>query len=131
MNETSSTLVHDRARRALVCNTILVSVTAGAVLALAASAFVRDAKAGPPAPSALTIQQRAADANTVQAFDSGAQRLELVNEIRALRQEVSDMRSMMSSGKLSTQISNFDELKLDSIHLEIDYAKLRDAMRAQ
>ena len=41
------------------------------------------------------------------------------------------MRSLMTSGKLRTQISNFEDMKLDQIELEIDYAKLRDAMRAQ
>jgi 16S rRNA C967 or C1407 C5-methylase (RsmB/RsmF family) len=131
MNDAASTLGHARARRALVCNTILVSVAAGAVLALTASALVRDANAGPPGPSALNMQQRAAEGNTIQAFDSGAQRLELISEIRALRQEVTDMRSLMTSGKLRTQISNFEDMKLDQIELEIDYAKLRDAMRAQ
>ena len=83
MNDAASTLGHARARRALVCNTILVSVAAGAVLALTASALVRDANAGPPGPSALNMQQRAAEGNTIQAFDSGAQRLELISEIRA------------------------------------------------
>jgi hypothetical protein len=52
-----------------------------------------------------------------------------VNEIRALRTEVAELKSLLTSGRVRTNIGNFQDMPLDKIRLEIDYARLREAMK--
>lgn len=109
---------------------IAVAAAGGAIVALFATSFgAGRAEAGPPAPSALSIQQNAAATATQDALDAGKQRLDLVNEIRALRTEVAELKSLLTSGRVRANIGNFADMPLDKIRLEIDYARLRDAMK--
>ncbi len=87
--------------------------------------MVSRADAAPP-PSSRNIDNAATQAANSQALDSGEQRLELIREIRGLRTEVGELKALLISGRMQTEIANADEIKL-----EIDYAKLRDAMRGQ
>ncbi|MEY2795775.1 MAG: hypothetical protein RIR10_1491 [Planctomycetota bacterium] len=87
------------------------------------------AEAGPPAPSALSIQQKANAPDPQDALDAGRQRLELVDEMRALRTEVAELKALLTSGRVRTNIGNFSDMPLEKIRLEIDYAQLRDAMK--
>lgn len=87
--------------------------------------LVSPAQAGPPAPSSRTLAQRATDEADIRPFDAGEQRLETIAEIRALREEVKQLRELLVGGRVQVGIANPDELKL-----EIDYAKLRDALKA-
>jgi hypothetical protein len=91
--------------------------------------IVDRAEAGPPAPSALSIQQKASAPDPQDALDAGRQRLELAEELRALRTEVAELKALLTSGRVRTTVSNFSEMPLDKIRLEIDYTKLRDAMK--
>jgi hypothetical protein len=91
--------------------------------------IVHRAEAGPPAPSALSIQQKASAPDPQDALDAGRQRLELVEELRVLRTEVAELKALLTSGRVRTTVSNFSEMPLDKIRLEIDYMKLRDAMK--
>lgn len=109
---------------------IAFAVAGSAVVAFLASSFdAGRADAGPPAPSALSIQQNANASAVEDALDAGKQRLDLVNEIRALRTEVAELKSLLTSGRVRANIGNFADMPLDRIRLEIDYARLRDAMR--
>lgn len=109
---------------------IAVAATGGALVALFAASYgAGRADAGPPAPSALSIQQNAAATATQDALDAGKQRLDLVNEIRALRTEVAELKSLLTSGRVRANIGNFADMPLDKIRLEIDYTRLRDAMK--
>ena len=105
----------------------LLPMLAGAGLAslafLAGSgALVPTAEAGPPAPNARTMAQRAIEAQETKPFDAAQQRADTNAELRALRDEVASIRAMLSGGRMRVEVANLDELK-------IDYAKLRDAMR--
>lgn len=107
----------------------VAAMLAGAGLAslgfLAVSgALVPVAEAGPPAPNARTLAQRAIEAEETRPFDAAQQRADMTSEIRALREEVSSIRSMLAGGRLRVEVANTDDLKL-----EIDYAKLREALR--
>ncbi len=91
----------------------------------------RGAHAGPPNQSALSIQQRSRADDPNVALDAGRQRDELVSEIRALRQEVAELKSLLTSGRVRANIGNFADMPLDRIRLDIDYDRLREAMRDQ
>jgi hypothetical protein len=111
---------------------MMAATACGALLASIAIAFGVDrAEAGPPAPSALSIQQNAggSGSSVENALDAGKQRLDLVNEIRALRTEVAELKSLLTSGRVRTNIGNFQDMPLDKIRLEIDYARLREAIK--
>ncbi len=88
------------------------------------ASLVTHAYAGPPSQSALSIQQNQESQKMLDAMDSGKQRLELVNELKLLRQEVAGIRALVTSGVMATRIANFDEMKF-----EIDYAKLAQAVK--
>lgn len=91
------------------------------------------ADAAPP-PSSRNIETARAAEQTQQqgaAIDPAQQRVDMTNELRALRTEVSELKAMLSSGRVKTEITNLDEIEFKGVKLEIDYAKLRDAMRAQ
>lgn len=95
------------------------------------ASVARTAEAGPPAQSALTIQKRAESEQDgiVRALDAGQQREQLIEEVRALRLEVASLKEILSSAPLRVEVSNFRDLKQKEPKLEIDYAKLRDAVR--
>jgi hypothetical protein len=69
------------------------------------------------------MAQRAIEAQETKPFDAAQQRADTNAELRALRDEVASIRAMLSGGRMRVEVANLDELK-------IDYAKLRDAMRA-
>ncbi|MCE2881917.1 MAG: hypothetical protein LW636_06115 [Planctomycetaceae bacterium] len=83
------------------------------------------AQASPPAQSSLDKDRAAAKSGQGDPFDPAARQLELLAEVRAIRTEVAALRELMRSGSAKVSIANADELKLD-----IDYKKMRDAMRA-
>jgi len=111
---------------------VAASVAFGAAGALLVAALLdggfsaRRADAGPPPPSALNMQQNRDADEQIQALDPGRQRLETIAEIRALRDEVRELRTLLTSGRMKTEVTN-----LDRIRLEIDYARLRDAIRSE
>lgn len=114
--------------RSLASVTSAIGVTA-LLAALLAGVGIGRADAGPPAPSALSMQQKASAPDPQDALDAGRQRLELVDELRALRTEVAELKALLTSGRVRTNISNFSEMPLEKIRLELDYVKLREAMK--
>jgi hypothetical protein len=95
--------------------------------------LARSATAGPPA-SALNIQKQQANDERALALDSGVQREQLITEIRQLRYEVAGIKDLIKSGQIRMEVSNLgdlkrEDLKREDLKLEIDYAKLRDALR--
>lgn len=127
----NSTTAPQHGARTSWASTFGVPFIAGCLCAGAVSVFmssqaslVTHAYAGPPSPSALSIQQNQDSQKMLDAMDSGKQRVELVNELKALRQEVAGIRAFVSSGVMTTRIANFDEMKF-----ELDYAKLAQAVK--
>jgi hypothetical protein len=90
--------------------------------------MARSATAGPPA-SALNMQKQQANDERALALDSGVQREQLITEIRQLRYEVAGIKDLIKSGQIRMEVSNLGDLKRGDMKLEIDYAKLRDALR--
>jgi hypothetical protein len=100
--------------------------------------MTRNATAGPPA-SALNMQKEQANEERALALDSGVQREQLIAEIRQLRFEVASIKDLIKSGQIRMEVSNLgdlkretlkrEELKREDLKLEIDYDKLRDALR--
>ena len=89
-------------------------------------AWTQAASAEPPRPSALNLQRGGSPGYPAELLDAGAQRITMIAELKAMRSEVADLRAMLSSGRVKVEVSN-----LDDVRLEIDYAKLRDAMRRE
>lgn len=112
-----------------VASTAAVAGVAAVCIAVLSGTSTNRAEAGPPAPSALSIQQKANAPDPQDALDAGRQRLELVDELRALRTEVAELKALLTSGRVRTNVGNFSEIPLEKIRLEIDYVKLRDAMK--
>jgi hypothetical protein len=113
----------DAARRGAVLPLLAGAGIASLAFLAGSGAFVPTAEAGPPAPNARTMAQRALEAQEVKPFDAAQQRADMNAELRALRDEVASLRTMLSSGSVRVEIANIDDLK-------IDYAKLREALRA-
>lgn len=86
--------------------------------------FAQHAEAAPPPVSAANLARPSSDAAT--ALDSGSQRAEMVNELRAMRQELSELKSLIAGGGVRAQVTNLGDIKL-----QIDYAQLRDAARGK
>lgn len=86
--------------------------------------FAQHAEAAPPPVSALNLSRSTGDAGT--ALDAGSQRADMVNELRAMRQEISDLKAFITSGGMRTEVTNLGDIKL-----QIDYAQLRDAARGK
>lgn len=121
-----STTTNPRSARGVAASVAFVAVGALLSAALLDGGFsARRADAGPP-PSALNMQQNRDADDQIQALDPGRQRLETIAEIRALRDEVRELRTLLTSGRVKTEVTN-----LDRIRLEIDYARLRDAIRSE
>lgn len=100
-------------------NACIMGVCAWMVFANGGS-FVRRADAGTPPVSALNLQ-RSTGIDPMQALDSGGQRAEMVAELRAMRAELTQLRSQISAG-VRAEVTNLGDVKV-----QIDYAKLRDA----
>jgi hypothetical protein len=100
--------------------------------------MTRSATAGPPS-SALNMQKEQANEERALALDSGVQREQLIAEIRQLRNEVASIKDLIKSGQIRMEVSNLgdlkretlkrEDLKREDLKLEIDYDKLRDALR--
>jgi hypothetical protein len=89
---------------------------------------------GRPPSSALNMQKEQANEERALALDSGVQREQLIAEIRQLRNEVASIKDLIKSGQIRMEVSNLGELKRETLKredlkLEIDYDKLRDALR--
>ncbi|MFM7134704.1 MAG: hypothetical protein ACKO0W_10345 [Planctomycetota bacterium] len=121
-------------RRTLAGLTFVNACLLGATAWIAFSqggSFVAHADAAPP-PSSRNIEQaeqRATPAGA--AVDPAQQRLEMTGELRALRNEVAELKAILTSGRIKAEITNLDKIEQGEVKLEIDYAKLRDALRAQ
>ena len=61
---------------------------------------------------------------TLGVPDAGLQQLEIINHLKAIRAELKQLESVVGSGKMKVVVGNLGDIKLD-----IDYAKLRDAVR--
>lgn len=107
-----------------LANACILGVGAWIFFNHAGGSLMRQAEAAPPPSSALNLAKGSNDPG--QALDSGYQRAEMVSELRALRQEVAELRAALSSGGVRAEVTNLGDAKF-----EIDYAKLRDAMRAK
>lgn len=102
-------------------------VAAGfAVGSMKDGSWTRGAFAEPPRPSALNLQRGGSPGDPAELLDAGAQRIAMIAELKAMRSEVADLRALLSSGRAKVEVSN-----LDGVKLEIDYARLRDAMRRE
>lgn len=73
-----------------------------------AASMARSADAGPPRTSALNAEKRVEreESNQVGSFDSGMQRERLINEVRALRTELSSLRALLRSGEVKAQVTS-------------------------
>jgi len=107
-------------------NAIILGASAWLALSSAMAPLASRAHAGPPEQSSLDKDRAAAKSGQADPFDPAARELELLAEVRTIRGEVAAIREMIRSGGAKVSIANMDEVKL-----EIDYKKLRDAMRAQ
>jgi len=56
--------------------------------------------------------------------NAGLQRLDMLNELRAIRAQLERFESTVTGGRLRVNVANFNDMKLD-----FDYAKLRDAIK--
>lgn len=122
-----STTTTPRSARSALASVAFGAAGAMLVAALLDGGFAaRRADAGPPPPSALNMEQNRDVGSQIQALDPGQQRLAMIAEIRALRDEVRELRTLVTSGRMKTEVTN-----LDRIRLEIDYARLREAIRSE
>jgi hypothetical protein len=111
--------------------TAVAALSAWTLWSYGAASMARRAEAGPPAPSALTIQKRQESAanDPLRVLDPGLQRDELLSEVKALRTDVATLKDLLRSGQMRAEVSNLADLKPKEVKLEIDYAKLREALR--
>lgn len=72
---------------------------------------VRSAQASPPSPSARTLEKQRQDEERANALDSGAQREQLISEIRQLRSEVAAVRDLLRSGSIRVEVAAQPEAK--------------------
>lgn len=93
------------------------------------ASMARSADAGPPPTSALNLQKQEREAERARALDSGVQREQLIDEIKRLRYEVTGLQELLRSGQLRSEVTNLSDVRPPEIKLDIDYAKLRDALR--
>lgn len=90
-------------------NACILGMTAWIAFASGGSPFARSADAGSPPPPSSRTTSSAVDA--MQALDSGTQRAEMVGELRAMRQELAEMRTLLGSGRIRAEIANVGELR--------------------
>ncbi len=109
----------DRSRRylngILTVNAVLLAAMLWTQVAGTSTASIAAA-----APQSGTAKQ--ADTDTFP--NASVQRVAMINELRGLRGDVAKLEAAVMSGKLKVQIGNPDDIKLD-----IDYNKLRAAMK--
>ncbi len=117
-------------RRLTYLNAIL-TVNAVLIASLAWTALVGD----PSASLALASPQSSLPTNQVTKDETGSgggvpnaglQRLQIINEIKGLRSEIQRIDAALSSGKMKINVGNLSEIKL-----EVDYARLKDALKQQ
>lgn len=120
----STRMACGRGGRAFVA--LLLVASGFAIGSVRDGAWSRGAFAEPPRPSALNLQRGGSAGDPAELLDAGAQRLSMIAELKALRSEVSDLRAMLSSGRVKVEVSNLGEARL-----EIDYDRLREAMRRE
>lgn len=89
-------------------NACILGMTAWFAFSSGTSSFAKHAEAAPPPASALN---KGSAGDAVQAFDAGSQRAEMTNELRAMRQEMAEMRALLSSGRIRAEIANMGELR--------------------
>ncbi|MFZ9913969.1 MAG: hypothetical protein ACO3IB_01335 [Phycisphaerales bacterium] len=123
-NTTDARKTRHTAARWTLLNAALLGLTAWIAFSQG-SGLGAFAHAGPPEQGSLDKDRAAAKSGQAAPFDPAARELELLAEVRAIRSEVAALRELMRSGNAKVSIANANELKLD-----IDYKKMRDAMRA-
>jgi hypothetical protein len=120
---------HGSARLILTLAVIAAVVCAWALWSSGAATAVRSAEAGPPSPSARNLERERGAEERARALDSGVQRELLISEIRQLRAEVLEVKQLLQSGEIRTEVTNLADLKPAEVKLEIDYAKLRESLQ--
>jgi hypothetical protein len=120
---------HGSARLILTLAVIAAVVCAWALWSSGAATAVRSAEAGPPSPSARNLERERGAEERARALDSGVQRERLISEIRQLRAEVLEVKQLLQSGEIRTEVTNLADLKPAEVKLEIDYAKLRESLQ--
>lgn len=120
---------HGSARLILTLAVIAAVVCAWALWSSGAATAVRSAEAGPPSPSARNLERERGAEERARALDSGVQRELLISEIRQLRTEVLEVKQLLQSGEIRTEVTNLADLKPAEVKLEIDYAKLRESLQ--
>ena len=120
---------HGSARLIVTLAVIAAAVCAWALWSSGAATAVRSAEAGPPSPSARNLERERGAEERACALDSGVQRELLISEIRQLRTEVLEVKQLLQSGEIRTEVTNLADLKPAEVKLEIDYAKLRESLQ--
>ncbi|MFO0828113.1 MAG: hypothetical protein U0572_08180 [Phycisphaerales bacterium] len=80
--------------------------------------------AGGPSVAVALPQSSSQDANEGGVPNAGLQRLQTLNEIKALRSDFEKFAAAVTGGKLKVNVGNLSEIKLD-----IDYVRLKEAMK--
>lgn len=122
----ASTTRHRSVAGLTLLNACLLGTTLWIAFSASSGPLASRAEAAPPEQSSLDKDRAAGKAGQADPFDPAARQIEMLAEIKAIRAEVAALRDMMRSGSAKVSISNADEIKVD-----LDYKKLRDAMRSQ
>ncbi len=101
-----------------IANACIVGLGAWMVFSHAGAPMSQRAGATPPPPSAFNNGPPSSSNNQSNSANAASQALD------SGRQEVSQLTTAVTSGRMRTEVSNLGELKL-----QIDYAKLREAAR--
>jgi len=91
-------------------NACILGMTAWIAFSSGGSPFASRAEAGTP-PTSARNATAGAEPPAAQALDSGFQRAEMVSELQAMRREMAEMRALLTSGGVRTEISNISELR--------------------
>ena len=120
---------HASSRLVVALATVAAFACAWTLWSRGTASLARSADAVPPEPSALNIERQEQNAERSRALDSGVQRDQLLAEIKGLRYEVAGLKDLLRSGEIRSEVTNLSDLKPADIKIDIDYAKLRDALR--
>lgn len=120
---------HASSRLVVALAAVAAFVCAWTLWSRGTASMARSADAIPPEPSARNIERQDQNTDRTRALDSGVQREQLLSEIKQLRFEVSGLKDLLRSGQLRSEVTNLSDIKPADIKIDIDYAKLRDALR--
>lgn len=120
---------HGSARLIVTLAFIAALLCAWILWSSGAATGARSAEAGPPSPSARSLERERGNDERARALDAGVQRELLISEIRQLRAEVLGVQELLRNGQIRAEVTNFSDIKPIEVNVEIDYAKLRESIQ--